>query len=72
MTGSCSMAVTMAVVMSAMSMTVTVVGGSNGNLEIVPRHVGEDPVLDVASQVSLLGKRVSVLLGVHSPSTHIS
>ncbi len=79
MTGSRSMAMTMVVVMSTvsmrivpvtMTMTVTVVGGDNGNLEIVPRHVGEDPVLDVAPQVSLLGKRVSVLLRVHSPSTH--
>ena len=53
--------VTMAVTMSSVgimtvpvTMTVAVIGGRNGNLEVVPCHVCEDTILDVASQVALL------------------
>ena len=49
----------------------TVVGGSNGHLEVVPGQISEDTVLDVASQETLLGEWVTVFLGVHSPS-HVS
>ena len=45
-----------------------VVGRSNGLLEVEPRHISEDAVLDVAAQESFLGERVSIFLGVQSPS----
>ena len=57
--------------MSIMSMAVTVIVVSSrcdGNLEVVPCEIREHTVLDVASEVSLLRERISVLLGVHSPS----
>ena len=57
-----TVSVTVAVVMPM------VVRRSDRHLEVVPRHVSEDSVLDVASEVPLLGQGVSVLLGVHSPS----
>ncbi len=52
----------------SMAMTVIVVSRSYSNLEVVPCEISEHTVLDVASEVALLRKRISVLLGVHSPS----
>ena len=57
------------VAVSAVTM-VTVMRRSEGGSECVPSEVGEDTVLDVATKIALLGQRVTVLLGIHSPSNH--
>ena len=57
-----------AVMVVMVAMAVTVVRGGNGHLKVVPGHVGEDSVLEVTSEETLLREGVSVLLGVHSPS----
>ena len=51
--------------------TVVVVRGSNGHLEVVPSQISENTVLDVTSQKALLGEWVSIFLGINSPS-HVS
>ena len=51
--------------------TVVVVRGSNGHLEVVPSQISENTVLDVASQEALLGEWVAIFLGINSPS-HVS
>ena len=66
--------VTVRIVSVTMSMPVAVimvVRGSNRDLEVVPSQIGENSVLDVAPQITFLGKRVPVLLGIHSPPTYI-
>ena len=40
----------------------SMVGRGDRNLEVVPCEVGENTVLDVTTQVSLLGERISILL----------
>lgn len=50
---------------------VSVVGGRNGHLEVVPSEVCENTVLDVTTQVSLLGQRISVFFRVNSPSINL-
>ena len=52
----------------SMAMTVVVVSRCDSDLEVVPCEIREHTVLDVASEVTLLRERISVLLGVHSPS----
>ena len=73
---SSTMTVSVGVVLSSMSMgimtmamTVIVVSRCDSDLEVVPCEISEHTVLDVASEVPLLRQRISVLLGVHSPST---
>ena len=51
--------------------TVVVVRGSNGHLEVVPSQISENTVLDVTSQKALLGEWVSIFFGINSPS-HVS
>ena len=53
--------------MRIMAVTVAVVRGGDSHLEVVPRHVCEDSVLDVATQVPFLGQGIPILLRVHSP-----
>ena len=59
-------------VMTMGVVTVTVVlRGEKSLLGVIPTHVGEGSVLDVASEETLLGERGGVLLRVDSPS-HLS
>ena len=52
-------------VVNAMTVGRTTEAGGQG----VPGNICEDAVLDVAAQVALLRKGITILLGIHSPST---
>ena len=54
--------VAMMSVVVVIAVVASMVGGGDRNLEVVPCEVGENTVLDVATQVSLLGERISILL----------
>ena len=58
---SISVVVSSAMVSVVAVMVVSMVRRGNGHLEVVPSEVCEHTVLDVTTQVSLLGERVSVL-----------
>ena len=60
--------VTIRIVTVSVAMIMTVVGRCDGNLEVIPCHVGKHTVLDVPSEIPLLRERVPILLRVHSPS----
>ena len=53
-------------------MFAVVLGGGEHLLGVVPSHIGEDAVLDVTSEQSLLGEWDGKLLGIQSPSVHPS
>ena len=57
-----SVAMMSVVAVMVIAVVASVVGGGNRNLEVVPCEVGENTVLDVTTQVSLLGERISILL----------
>ncbi len=60
------------VAMGVVTMRVTmVVRGSEKRLGVVPRHIAQNTVLDVASEESFLAERSGVLFGVDSPA-HVS
>ncbi len=61
----------MTVIVVTMPVTMTMMSGCERLLSVVPGHIREDAILDVASEETLFAEGRGILLGVDSPS-HLS
>ena len=61
----------MTVIVMTMPVTMTMMSGCERLLSVVPGHISEDAILDVASEETLLAEGRGILLRVDPPS-HLS